>query len=74
MAKRRDWFTAPLQGGFYIVDTAVNRIGFNDASRPYVVMERYYGGYQYGMRTIPRGYYADLDAAKRRIRYCESNG
>ena len=70
---KRDWFTKPPQGGFYIVDTSKTPMGMHDASRPDVVMESYYGGYRTGMTTGYHGRYATLDAAKQRVRYCERN-
>ncbi len=72
--RARDWFTVPVGAAVYIVDTTQTKLAMNDASRPYVVIERYYAGYQNGMRTIVRGRYNNLDAAKRRVRYCENNG
>lgn len=72
MAKaKRDWFAVPSDG-YYIVDTRVTKVGIHDASKPYAVMERYYSGYRSGMSTGYHGRYADLDAAKRRVRYLES--
>lgn len=72
MAAKRNWFERPAQEGFYIIDTRKTPLGMNDASRPFVVHERYYGGYRTGMTHSYHGSYATLEAAKRRVRTLES--
>lgn len=68
---KRDWFTPPTLEGFYIVDTRKTPL-IVDGDKPFLVVERYYGGYRVGMTYAYHGYYTDLKTAKRRIRYLET--